>query len=59
MPSWNLEPHESSVNGHCPVALVLTSGLKWLSDRRAPLGEVAGWVTGIGGSRGEELGLSG
>lgn len=40
---------------HHPVTLVLTSGLKWLSESLASLGEVA---RGLSGSQGELLGLS-
>lgn len=59
MPSWNLGPREGSVNGHGPVALVLTSELKDLAERQSSLGEVVWWVIWIGGSQVEALSLNG
>jgi len=59
MPSWNIGPHEGSVNGHGSVALVLTSELKDLAERQSSLGEVVWWVIWIGGSQVEALSLNG
>ena len=59
MPSWNLGPHKGYVNGHGPMALVLTSELKWLAERLSSLGEVACSVVWITGSQVEALSLNG